>query len=64
MSPRNEKLLFIILMVICIGVTFFVGVFIYEVADMIKDHKCSTTTDIKWYVDNDCMKYYKNPWDK
>lgn len=61
MNPKTEKLINAILVIVLIGVVAFVGWFIYELDDMIKDHQCSTTTDIKWYVDNDCLKYYKNP---
>ena len=56
MSPNTDRLLNIIFIVILVGVVAFVGWFIYELDDMIKDHQCSTTTDIKWYIDNDCMK--------
>ena len=63
MSPKIERLLNIILIVLLIGAVAFVGWFIYELGDMIKDHQCTTTTDIKWYVDNNCIKYYKNPWE-
>ena len=63
MNPKTEKLINTILVIVLIGVVAFVGWFLYEVGDMIKDHQCSTTTDIEWYVDNNCMKYYKNPWE-
>lgn len=63
MISKIDRLLNIIFIVILVGVVAFVGWFIYELDDMIKNYQCSTTTDIKWYVDNDCLKYYKNPWE-
>ena len=25
---------------------------------------CNNATNLEWYIKNDCMKYYKNPWEK
>lgn len=59
MSPKIERLLNIMQILLLIEVVAFIGWFIYELGDMIKDHQCTTTTDIKWYIDNNCIKYCK-----
>lgn len=28
--------------------------------DFYNDYKCSTTTDIKWFNENNCIKYFNN----
>lgn len=32
--------------------------FTYTMIDFYNDYKCSTTTDIRWFLDNNCMRYY------
>ena len=42
---------FVIFIIIC-------ALFVYIIIDFYNDYKCSTTTDIRWFLDNNCMRYY------
>lgn len=42
---------FVIFIIIC-------ALFTYTMIDFYNDYKCSTTTDIRWFLDNNCMRYY------
>ena len=42
---------FVIFIIIC-------ALFVYIMIDFYNDYKCSTTTDIRWFLDNNCMRYY------
>lgn len=54
MSEKFENILLGILLVI-IGIIFIVGVYI--MIDFKNDYDCSTTTDINWYIEHNCMRY-------
>lgn len=34
-----------------------IGLFIYVMIDFKNDYDCSTTTDVDWYIEHNCMKY-------
>lgn len=51
------KKLSIILWVL--GLIMIISGVIYEAIDFHNDYKCSTTTDIKWFTDNNCMRYMR-----
>ena len=41
-----------ILMVIILGILFLL-----EFIDFYNDYKCSTTTDVSYYIDNNCRRF-------
>lgn len=41
-----------ILMVIILGILFLI-----EIIDFYNDYKCSTTTDVSYYIDNNCRRF-------
>ena len=41
-----------ILMVIVLGILFLL-----EFIDFYNDYKCSTTTDVNYYIDNNCRRF-------
>lgn len=45
------------LMVVIIILLFLL---FYLMIDFYNDYKCSTTTDIKWFNENNCIKYFNN----
>ena len=51
---KFEKVI-LVLTLIMIAVLFIL--FIYVMIDFKNDYDCSTTTDIKWYIEHNCMRY-------
>lgn len=43
-----------ILMIIVLGILFLI-----ELKDFYDDYKCSTTTDVNYYIDNNCRRFEK-----
>ena len=41
-----------ILMFIVLGILFLI-----EIIDFYNDYKCSTTTDVNYYIDNNCRRF-------
>ena len=52
---RKEYKLAIVLVIIV--VLMIVSVIIYGIVDFYNDYKCSTTKDINWFMENNCMRY-------
>ena len=40
-----------------IGILMVISGIIYGIVDFYNDYKCSTTKDINWFMDNNCMRY-------
>ena len=40
-----------------IGEVMIVSGVIYEMVDFYNDYQCSTTKDINWFMENNCMRY-------
>ena len=40
-----------------IGALMIVSGVIYEMVDFYNDYKCSTSQDINWFMENNCMRY-------
>lgn len=40
-----------------IGILMIVPGIIYGIVDFYNDYKCSTTKDINWFMENNCMRY-------
>lgn len=59
MTLKIEKTIYLINIVLLVVVLAFISWFIFASIDMIKDHQCSVTTDIEWYVNNNCIEYYE-----
>lgn len=49
----------IAIILIIIAILMMLAGIIYGLIDFYNDYQCSTTTDIKWFIDNDCMRYMK-----
>ena len=52
---RKEYKITIVLAII--GVVMLVSWIIYEMVDFYNDYKCSTSQDINWFMENNCMRY-------
>ena len=52
---RKEYKIAIVLAII--GALMIVSWVIYEMVDFYNDYKCSTTKDINWFIENNCMRY-------
>lgn len=40
-----------------IGILMIVSGILYGIVDFYNDYKCSTTKDINWFMENNCMRY-------
>lgn len=40
-----------------IGILMVILGIIYGIVDFYNDYKCSTTKDINWFMENNCMRY-------
>lgn len=52
---ENENTIIIIFIFILM---IFTILFAVEMYDFYKDYQCSTTTDLNWFVNNHCEKYF------
>lgn len=57
---KYEKLIIVSYIIGAIGLLCIVGGITFEIVDFYNDYKCSTTSDIKWYYENNCMRYWKD----
>ena len=58
---KELKIIYVILAVALIGM---ISIAIYMLIDFRNDIKCSTTTDIKWFLKNNCQRYMEELWEK
>ena len=42
-----------------IGSLMIVSGVIYEMVDFYNDYQCSTSQDINWFMENNCMRYMR-----
>ena len=54
MDKKTENIILIISMILVIIITFVIGMVII---DFYKDYQCSTSQDINWFMENNCMRY-------
>lgn len=47
------------IIIMIIFILFVIGIFIYEIIDFYNDYQCSTTNNIEWFINNNCMRYIK-----
>lgn len=40
-----------------IGAIIIIAGIIYEIVDFYNDYQCSTSQDINWFMENNCMRY-------
>lgn len=40
-----------------LGLIIIISVVIYEAIDFYNDYQCSTSKDINWFMENNCMRY-------
>ena len=57
MDKKTENIILIISMILVIIITFVIGMVII---DFYKDYQCSTSQDIKWFMENNCMRYVES----
>lgn len=43
-----------------IGAVIIIAGIIYEIVDFYNDYQCSTTRDIEWFIENNCMRYMED----
>ena len=53
MNRKQYTILVVLLDVFLILIT----VAAFVIYDFYKDYKCSTTTDINWFIENNCLEY-------
>lgn len=44
------------ILIVLVVIMILVGIG-YTLYDFHNDYQCSTTTDIKWFIENNCMRY-------
>lgn len=54
-------LLYIAVAMIAFGIGWMIGI---PIKNALIKEVCNNTTNIEWYINNNCMKYYRNPWEK
>lgn len=52
----NEKVIFVITV---LGVFLIILGILFTLIDLHNDYICSNTTDIEYWQENNCMKYYE-----
>lgn len=52
---RKEYKIAIVLAII--GAVMIISGVIYEMVDFYNDYQCSTSQDINWFIENNCMRY-------
>ena len=43
--------------ILIIGITMLILGIFWQIIDFYNDYRCSTTKDIDWFMNNNCMKY-------
>lgn len=56
----NERLSNLLIALIIIGIAMILTGILITLVNFYNDYQCSTTTDIKWFIENDCMRYMEN----
>ena len=54
MKENLLEIIIVLLILIFIGIGIL---FVYEIKQFYNDYKCSTTTDINYYVENNCKRF-------
>jgi len=53
----NERLRKLSIILIIISIVMILTGILLTLINFYNDYQCSTTTDIKWYLENDCMRF-------
>ena len=57
---KHKTIITVIVVVLTIAIVYgLIMSILYEIVDFYNDYQCSTTTDIKWFIENNCMRYMK-----
>lgn len=51
---KSEKVLLVLILT---AFTVLIALFIYVLIDFKNDYDCSTTYDVEWYIEHNCMRY-------
>lgn len=53
----NERLRKLSIILIIIAVLMILSGITITLVNFYNDYQCNTTTDIKWFIENDCMRF-------
>lgn len=56
----NERLRKLAIILIIIAIVMILTGILLTLVNFYNDYQCSTTTDIKWFIENDCMRFMEN----
>lgn len=45
------------IILIIVGIIIIIIAIVYQIIDFYNDYKCSTSQDINWFMENNCMRY-------
>lgn len=51
---KSEKVLLVLILT---ALAVLIALFIYVLIDFKNDYDCSTTYDVEWYIEHNCMRY-------
>ena len=54
-------LIYISVGLIGFGLGWMIGI---PIKDLYMKEACDSTTNFEWYITDDCMRYYENPWEE
>jgi len=56
----NERLSNLLIALIIVSIVMILTGILLTLVNFYNDYQCSTTTDIKWYIENDCMRFMED----
>lgn len=56
---EKSNLYYTLIALLCLLMVGIGILFVIELKEFYEDYKCSTTTDIKYYIKNNCIRFYK-----
>lgn len=45
------------IILIIVGIIIIIMAIVYQIIDFYNDYQCSTSQDINWFMENNCIKY-------
>lgn len=56
----NERLSNLLIALIIISIVMTLTGILLTLINFYNDYQCSTTTDIKWFIENNCMRFMED----
>ncbi len=56
---KQKILTYATLFALAIPLILIISLAIYELSQMLIDHKCTVSTDVQYFEDHDCQKFMK-----